>query len=283
MKRCARAAAGRRSGHHLCRGGAAAFASRLYARPGSRTKLAPIVSSGKAAALITRWWKEKYSRLPDAFVVEGPLAGGHLGFKPEQIFDPALQPGNILARDVLGETQRIRESGGPDIPVIAAGGIYTGEDIRTFLDLGADAVQMATRFVATRECDASDAFKQAYIDCGQEDIVIVKSPVGMPGRALSNALHHRDRPRADVARPLPLQLHRFLRQRKKPLLHSGRAAASPWTAARMKGWCLSAPTPGAWTDYCPLRDLIRRLEQEYHQITGWRAGIHALPKGSALL
>ena len=156
-----------------------------FVRPGSCTRLVPIVSSGKAAALITMWWKEKYGRLPDAFVVEGPMAGGHLGFKAENIFNPDYSLDKILP-EVLAFTLQLRQSGGPLIPVIAGGGIFTGEDIRKYLDLGAQAVQMGTRFVTTLECDAPDAFKQAYLDAAQEDILIVNSPVGMPGRALKN-------------------------------------------------------------------------------------------------
>ena len=157
-----------------------------FVRPGSSTKLVPIVSSGKAAALITRWWDEKYGRLPDAFVVEGPMAGGHLGFKAENISDSDFSLDKILP-EVLAFTLRLQQGGGPLIPVIAGGGVFTGEDIRKYLDLGAQAVQMGTRFVTTLECDAPDAFKQAYLDAAREDILIINSPVGMPGRALKNS------------------------------------------------------------------------------------------------
>lgn len=144
---------------------------------GSKTLLAPIVSSAKAAMLLIKWWGDKYSRLPDAIVAEGPLAGGHLGFKPEQLNDPAYSLSSILGPIIHAVHP---------IPVIAAGGIYTGMDIREALDAGADAVQMGTRLVATQECDAPDSFKKAYVAAKEEDTVIVQSPVGMPGRALSN-------------------------------------------------------------------------------------------------
>lgn len=149
------------------------------------TALVPIVSSARAAGIICKRWVERYNYLPDAMVVEGPMAGGHLGFKPEQIGDPryALE---LLVPEVIREVRPFEERHGKSIPVIAAGGIYTGEDIYRFLQLGASGVQMATRFVATHECDASMKFKQAYIDARQEDIVIVASPVGMPGRAIRN-------------------------------------------------------------------------------------------------
>ncbi|WP_319466496.1 nitronate monooxygenase [uncultured Pseudodesulfovibrio sp.] len=151
-----------------------------------RTKLIPIVSSGRAAGILCRKWMNKFSYLPDGFVVEGPKAGGHLGFKAEQIDDPAYQLENIVT-DVIGAVTPYREKHDKDIPVIAAGGVYTGEDIAKFLELGAAGVQMGTRFVATEECDADEAFKRAYINAKKDDLTIIKSPVGLPGRALKNS------------------------------------------------------------------------------------------------
>jgi nitronate monooxygenase len=151
---------------------------------GSATKIVPIVSSGRAAALIAKRWLEKYSYRPDAFVVEGPKAGGHLGYKAEQLSDPAYSLEKIVP-EVIAAVRPFEEEG-KRIPVIAGGGIYTGTDIRTFLDLGAAGVQMATRFVATDECDASQAFKDAIVDSKEGDMEIIKSPVGMPGRAIRN-------------------------------------------------------------------------------------------------
>lgn len=150
-----------------------------------RTKLVPIVSSGRAARIICKRWLEKYNYLPDAIVVEGPLAGGHLGFKEEQIDNPAYSLEKLIP-EVIKDVRVFEERYKKPIPVIAAGGIYTGEDIYKFLQLGVSGVQMATRFVTTYECDASIEFKQAYIDSKKEDIVIIKSPVGMPGRAIRN-------------------------------------------------------------------------------------------------
>lgn len=153
---------------------------------GTRTALIPIVSSARAAAILTRRWRERFDCLPDALVVEGPLAGGHLGFRPEDLANPALSLDRLLA-DVRAHLEPLEQRYGQRVPVIAAGGIYTGGDIRRFLELGADGVQMATRFVTTEECDASPAFKQAYLDAREEDGVIIRSPVGLPGRALRNA------------------------------------------------------------------------------------------------
>jgi nitronate monooxygenase len=149
------------------------------------TKLVPIVSSGRAAAIIAKRWIEKFSYVPDAFVVEGPMAGGHLGFKAEQIDDPAFSLENLVV-DVVREVKPFEEKFQKPIPVIAGGGIYTGEDIFNIMQIGASGVQMATRFVTTDECDASLEFKQSYLNATAEDIVIIKSPVGMPGRAISN-------------------------------------------------------------------------------------------------
>jgi nitronate monooxygenase len=152
---------------------------------GRTTKLVPIISSGRAASLVIKRWLTKFDYAPDAIVVEGPMAGGHLGFHPEHIDDPNYALERLIP-EVLAAVRPFEESIGRPIPVIAAGGIYTGQDIDKFLELGAAGVQMATRFVGTEECDGSPLFKQAYVDSRKEDIVIIKSPVGMPGRAIRN-------------------------------------------------------------------------------------------------
>ncbi len=149
------------------------------------TKLVPIVSSARAASIIAKKWLEKYKYALDAIVVEGPLAGGHLGFKIEQIQDPDFNLEKLVS-EVVSEAKNIEDKVAKPIPVIAAGGIYTGEDIYRFIQLGASGVQMATRFVTTVECDASIEFKNTYIECTKDDIGIIKSPVGMPGRAIKN-------------------------------------------------------------------------------------------------
>jgi nitronate monooxygenase len=156
-----------------------------YLDGNSKTKLVPIISSARAAGLICKRWFSKYDYLPDAVVVEGPKAGGHLGFSQAQISDPAFALEKLVP-EVVEEVRGFSARYGKPIPVIAAGGIYTGADIRAIMKLGADAVQMGTRFVTTHECDADILFKQAYIDAKPEDIVIINSPVGMPGRAIRN-------------------------------------------------------------------------------------------------
>ncbi len=151
----------------------------------SKTKVAIIVSSARAARIIFSHWQKNYNHVPDAIIVEGPKAGGHLGFKKEQINDPKYKLENILL-EVIETINGYGRIFGKEIPVISAGGVFTGADIYKFLGLGASGVQMATRFVATDECDASDEFKKAYIDCKQSDLTIIDSPVGMPGRAIRN-------------------------------------------------------------------------------------------------
>ncbi len=150
-----------------------------------KTHFVPIVSSARAAQIIFQYWEKSFGRIPEAVVVEGPKAGGHLGFKKEQIDDPNYRL-EIIVPQVIEVIKKFEERWDKEIPVIAAGGIYTGADIVKYLELGAKGVQMATRFVATYECDASDEFKQAYIQCKEEDITIIESPVGLPGRAIRN-------------------------------------------------------------------------------------------------
>jgi NAD(P)H-dependent flavin oxidoreductase YrpB (nitropropane dioxygenase family) len=149
------------------------------------TKIVPIVSSVRAANIIFQYWSKKYNHVPDALVVEGPLAGGHIGFKKEQIENPDNALDKILS-EVISVIKPFEEQFDKDVPVIAAGGIFTGADIHKYLQMGARGVQMATRFVATHECDASLEFKEMYLKCKKEDLVIIDSPVGMPGRAIRN-------------------------------------------------------------------------------------------------
>ncbi|WP_031482203.1 NAD(P)H-dependent flavin oxidoreductase [Maridesulfovibrio frigidus] len=157
-----------------------------YLADGAKTKLVPIVSSGRAASIICKKWISRFDYVPDAFVVEGPKAGGHLGFQREQLDDPAFALESILP-DVLEAVKKFEEKTGKKIPVIAAGGIYTGEDICKFIKMGASGVQLGTRFVATHECDADDKFKQSYVDSTEDDMTVIQSPVGLPGRAIKNA------------------------------------------------------------------------------------------------
>jgi NAD(P)H-dependent flavin oxidoreductase YrpB (nitropropane dioxygenase family) len=154
-----------------------------FLKKDSVTRLVPIVSSARAARIICDKWKANYDYLPDAVIVEGPKAGGHLGFREDQIGDESYALEKLVP-EIVGELRTFEEKYNTSIPLIAAGGIYTGEDINNIMKLGASGVQMGTRFVTTDECDASSGFKQAYIDAAEKDIEIIKSPVGMPGRAI---------------------------------------------------------------------------------------------------
>ncbi|MBU0707690.1 nitronate monooxygenase family protein [Patescibacteria group bacterium] len=147
--------------------------------------LVPIISSARLARIILNQWK-RYSRMPDAFIIEGPLAGGHLGFSFEQLAHSSDFSLVKILREILEIIQPFEQLNGRKIPLITAGGIYTGDDISLMLSLGASGVQMGTRFVATTECPVSDEFKQAYVNARLEDLHIIKTPVGMPGRVLAN-------------------------------------------------------------------------------------------------
>ncbi|MCI8422773.1 MAG: nitronate monooxygenase [Lawsonibacter sp.] len=162
--------------------------------PESGAALAPIVSSGRAAALICKAWDRSFGRIPDFVVLEGPLAGGHLGFSPEEARKAqAGQPVPLrtLLREVLDALTPYREKYGRDIPVFAAGGVEDGAQMARLMAEGAAGAQFATRFIATEECDASQGYKEILLQAKSEDAVIVKSPVGMPGRALHSPLVRR--------------------------------------------------------------------------------------------
>lgn len=149
--------------------------------------LAPIVSSEKSAKVILKYWDKKYHCTADFLVIEGPKAGGHLGFSNEQLEDIEDLDYDEEIRKIIAVKNTYEEKYQISIPVFVAGGMFEKEDAIHVLRLGADGIQAASRFVATEECDASDAYKQAYINARDEDVVIIKSPVGMPGRAVRNA------------------------------------------------------------------------------------------------
>ncbi len=153
---------------------------------GFKTKIAPIVSSIKAAAVILKMWDRKYKTTADFIVIEGPRAGGHLGFTKEQLEHIDELDYDTEIKGIIECKKQYEEKYDRKIPVVIGGGIFDQEDIKHAMELGADGVQIATRFVVTEECDASEAYKRAYIDAKEEDIQIVISPVGMPGRAILN-------------------------------------------------------------------------------------------------
>jgi len=161
-----------------------------YRTEGCTTKMVPIVSSARAAKIICEKWKTLYNYLPDMIVVEGPKAGGHLGFKNNQIADPEFAIEKLIPQ-VVSEVAVFEEKYNQEIPVVAAGGIYSGEDMYRMMELGAKGVQIASRFVTTEECDADIKFKNSYIKAENNNVEIIQSPVGMPGRALNGTFLER--------------------------------------------------------------------------------------------
>jgi len=152
---------------------------------GHHTKLVPKVSSAKAAGLIFRYWASKYNFVPDAVVVEGPMAGGHLGFKKENVGKNRI-PLKTIVEETVAMIRPFEDKFGKSIPIIAGGGISTGREMFEIMQAGAGAVKIGTRFVTTHECDASLAYKESYLAAQEEDIVIIESPVGLPGRVVRN-------------------------------------------------------------------------------------------------
>ena len=153
---------------------------------GTDTKIAPIVSSLKSCTVICRMWERKYKRYPDFVVIEGPKAGGHLGFSLEELETFTEESYDEVIKSIIEKVKEYEAKAGRKIPVIVAGGIFDGEDMKHAMELGADGVQVGTRFVTTEECDAAPEYKEAYLKAKKGDIGIVKSPVGMPGRAIYN-------------------------------------------------------------------------------------------------
>lgn len=153
---------------------------------GSDVKISPIVSSLKAYNVITKLWKKKYNRLPDLLVIEGPLAGGHLGFSKDDLQNYSKNEYDNEIVNIIEAVRKTEKENDCNIPVVVGGGVFDRADMDYYLNLGADGVQIATRFVPTYECDASQAFKDMYIKAEEKDIEIITSPVGMPGRAIHN-------------------------------------------------------------------------------------------------
>jgi len=232
-----------------------------FLKGGGTTKLVPIVSSGRAATLLAKRWLDKYNYLPDAFVVEGPMAGGHLGFKAEQLDDPAYALEKIVP-EVIEAVRPFEEKTGRKIPVIAGGGIYTGADIRRFIELGAAGVQMATRFVATDECDASQKFKDTYLAAERGDLEIIKSPVGMPGRAIRNKFL--DDVAAGMKKPFACPYHCIVTCdiEKAPYCIS-LALLNAQKGRLDKGFAFAGANAWRTGKIVPVQELVDELKREY--------------------
>jgi NAD(P)H-dependent flavin oxidoreductase YrpB (nitropropane dioxygenase family) len=166
--------------------GAGLFLKRPEMPEGCTTKFVPKVSSARAARVIFNYWADKYNCVPDAIVIEGPMAGGHVGFKKNELLN-VQKPLHQLIEETVEVMKPFEERFNIEIPVIAAGGVYSGNDMYEALEAGASAVKMGSRFVTTTECDVSDAFKQNYLKATSEDIVLIDSPVGLPGRVITSS------------------------------------------------------------------------------------------------
>lgn len=226
-----------------------------------RTKLVPIVSSGRAATVLAKKWLSRFDYLPDAFVVEGPKAGGHLGFKEAELNDDAHAL-EALVPEVVEAVKPFEDKYGRSVPVIAAGGVYTGADIRKFLDLGASGVQMGTRFVATDECDADDRFKQSYLDAQKEDITIISSPVGMPGRALVNDFIEKSREGLKKPFKCVFQCVHTCNPEKTPYCIA-QALISAMRGNLKSGFAFCGENVYRVNKIMPVKELIGELEREY--------------------
>jgi len=155
---------------------------------GSEVKGAFIISSGRAARIMLRSWDRRYQYMPAFIVCEGPLAGGHLGFSKEQMESGDYDSLEKIVIDTKAVVKVFEEKYNVKIPIIAGGGVHDGHDMADMIKVGADGVQIATRFIATYECDVEDSYKQMIIDAKEEDVVTTVSPAGLPGRAIKNFL-----------------------------------------------------------------------------------------------
>lgn len=225
---------------------------------GKDVKLVPIVSSARTFKLICKRWKKRYDRLPDAVVIEGVKAGGHIGYAHQDVADGTTQ----TLEEIMAEVLPIANSYDTPIPVIAAGGIYTGADIKHFLDLGAAGVQMATRFVCTDECDVHENFKNAYLEAGPEDITIINSPVGLPGRVIRNAFV--DRVKGGETTPFKCTYK---------CLRTCNPAEAPYCIAEVlakaangntdESFCFAGENAYKCDEIIPVKTLIEKLQDEY--------------------
>jgi nitronate monooxygenase len=229
----------------------------------TKTKIGVIVSSARAAKLIITHWAKHFDRIPDLVVVEGPKAGGHLGFKPEQIFNPDFALEKIIPQviETVSELETLYDT---SIPIVAAGGIFNGKDIHRFMNMGVSGVQMGTRFVATHECDADAAFKQSYVDCTQEDIVIINSPVGLPGRAIQNSFLKAVAQGAKIPYSCPWKCLKTCDYHHSPYCIA-RALVNAQHGKLKEGFAFAGANAFMVKQITTVKELIHNLLQEYNQ------------------
>lgn len=230
-----------------------------YLSSNSTTKLVPIVSSARATKLICEKWYSNYNYLPDAIVVEGPKAGGHLGFKREQLEDHNYSLEKLIP-DILEITTQYKDK--KIIPVIAAGGISTGEDILRFMQLGASGVQMGSIFVTTHECDASDEFKQIYINSSESDLMIIQSPVGMPGRAFHGEFLQNVNAGNEKPKSCPYHCIKTCDYSKSPYCII-KALYNASKGKMNRGYAFAGANAYLTDKICSVKDVISRLNNEF--------------------
>lgn len=231
-----------------------------------KTKLVPIVSSGRAAAIIAKKWLSRFGYMPDAFVVEGPKAGGHLGFKADELDDPDKELEKLVP-EVVEAVKPFEDKVGKAAPIIAAGGIYTGADIRKMLGLGASGAQMGTRFVATHECDADIRFKESYLNAKKDDITIISSPVGMPGRALNNEFIEKSR--RGLRKPFKCVFHCISTcEREKTPYCIASALMNAQKGNLSGGFAFCGANAWRVNEIVAVKDLMATLEREYDEAPG---------------
>lgn len=228
-----------------------------------QTKIAPIVSSARGMCVIAKKWIKTYNHAPDLVVVEGPKAGGHLGFKMEDIDSPRHQL-EVVIPEVMEAVKPFEDKAGRAIPVIAGGGIFTGGDICDIMKLGVAGVQMGTRFVATWECDASLAFKQAFLEAKDEDLMIIQSPVGMPGRAIRSKFLD------DMKNGLKKPLHCIFQcltpcDPKKVDYCISLALVNAQRGLMARGFAFAGAKVGQVCDIVSVKKLVEQLQEEYSQ------------------
>ena len=223
-------------------------------------------------AIIAKKWLANYNRVPDLVVVEGPGAGGHLGFKYQDISNPEFRL-EILVPQIIEVLKPFEDKAGQAIPVIAGGGIFTGKDIHEIMGLGAAGVQMGTRFVATWECDASLAFKQAFLDATSEDQMIIKSPVGMPGRAIrSQFLEDME---GGLKKPPNCIYHCLKSCDPKTVPYCiALALVNAQKGIMDRGFAFAGSKVGQVKDIVSVKKLIEQLQEEYDMA---RSGAQTIP------
>ncbi|MDD5459545.1 MAG: nitronate monooxygenase family protein [Phycisphaerae bacterium] len=225
---------------------------------GKDVKLIPVVSSARTFNIICKRWSNHFNKLPDAVIVEGPQAGGHLGYSNESIVNktaPALE-------QIVKEVIKVADSFEPKIPVIAAGGIFDGKDIARFLKLGVSGVQMATRFVCTDECDVHTNFKQAYLDAGADDVTIIQSPVGLPGRVINNAFVEKIKQGKTIPFKCAYQCLRTCNPQKAPYCIA-KVLANAAKGKLDESFAFAGSNAYRCKEIIPVKTLVEKLKEEF--------------------